>query len=430
MSTSSTLPDRARDLWENDFVKIAVTLLGVYAGYLFMGFLLGYGLSGQLNSLRRLTFLIVVYGIAALVVNLQWGYAGLFNIGVAGFMAVGTYVSIILYRPLPANTPTGTLPGLGLPLPVAIVGGVLAAALVGYVAALPSLRLREDYFAIVTLAFAEIIRITFKSSTLQEFTVLGVQLGTGGARGIRSYPNPIDQFYGGTGRSIVTFFTNAGIERSLVAGWTFVVVLGLVLAGVYWFINRLGFSPFGRVLKAIRDDEEATASLAKNTASFKIRAFVIGTAVLGFLGVLWQGSQGYVDPSLFVPELTFFVWIALILGGSGSNTGTVIGTILFIGVIYLGPNYVRRVIEHFVSFGGQPGSFASAVNALGALDPEPFLVYTLGQVYALRVVLTGLVLIWLLKNRPDGIFGDRREIASAIDLERRVSDRQGSDDHE
>jgi branched-chain amino acid transport system permease protein len=297
--------------------------------------------------------------------------------------------------------------------------------IVAYLAALPSLRLRDDYFAIVTLAFAEIIRITAKSSELLEFTVLGVRLGTGGGRGIRTFPNPIDQFFEGVGAPLVDFVISMGIDGSLVSGWAFVLVLAVVLSAVYLFIVRLGESPFGRVLKGIRDDEEATSSLAKNTGSFKIRAFVLGCAVLGLLGILWQGSQGYIDPTLFVPQLTFFVWIAVIIGGAGSNTGTVIGTILFVGIVYQGPNYLRRLVENFVDVGGiSAGTFPSIINSLIAGDTGPILVYTLEQTSALRIVLTGIFLIWLLKRRPEGIFGDRREIASPIDIESKVADRR------
>jgi branched-chain amino acid transport system permease protein len=420
------LPDSLAVYWESDVVKIGATLAAVYLLYVVAGFLLGYGLSGQLNSLRRLTFLIVLYSIGALVVNLHWGYSGLFNIGVVGFMAVGVYTTTILTRPVAGQTPTGTLPGLGLPLPIAIVGGVLAAALVGYVAALPSLRLRDDYFAIVTLAFAEIIRITAKASELQEFTVFGTTLGTGGGRGIRTFPNPVNQFFEGTGAPVVDAVSGT-VDGSLVAGWAFVLVLTGVLVCVLWMIVRLAGSPFGRVLKGIRDDEEATTALAKDTNSFKIRAFIIGSGILGFLGIIWQGSQGYISPGLFVPQLTFFIWIAVIIGGAGSNTGSIIGSILFVGTIYLGPGYVRRLIEEFVSLSGRAATFPDALAALAGGDVSGILLYTLDQTSALRVVLTGVLLIWLLKRRPDGLFGNRREMASSIDVESRVRDRQSSD---
>lgn len=420
----AALPDRVATWWENDVVKILSTLVGVYLLYIFMGHLLGYGISGQLNSLRRLTFLIVVYGIAALVVNLHWGYSGLFNIGVAGFMAVGVYTTTILSRPIAGQNPTGTLPGLGFPLPVAIIGGILAAAVVGYLAALPSLRLRDDYFAIVTLAFAEIIRMTFKSSELLEFTIFGTTLGTGGGRGIRTYPNPINTFFEGPGAPIVDAVSSAGIEGSLVQGWALVVAIAILLAVVYYLLVRIGESPFGRVLKGIRDDEEATESLAKHTSSFKIQAFVIGTGILGLLGVVWQGTQGYIDPSLFSPQLTFFVWIALIIGGIGSNTGTVIGSILFVGIVYLGPNYVRLLVKNAVELSGTVGTFPQAIHALTVGNVDPFLLYLFDQTNALRVVLTGVLLVWVLKTRPSGLFGDRQEIASAIDLQSAVADRR------
>lgn len=419
------LPDWAAGYWDHDAVKIFGTLAAIYVLYLIVGVVLGYGLFGQLNSLRRLTFLIVVYGIAALVVNLHWGYAGLFNIGVAGFMAIGVYTATILSRPVPGQNPTGSLPGFGIPLAIAVVAGVLVAAGAGYAAALPSLRLRDDYFAIVTLAFAEIVRITFKASELQEVTVSGWTFGTGGGRGIRTFSNPVRVFFDTTGQPIVTVAENVGIDGRLVASWAFVWVLLSVLVGTYWLIARLSASPFGRVLKGIRDDEEATASLAKRTSSFKIRAFVIGCGILGLLGIVWQGaSSGYITPGRFVPELTFFIWIAVIIGGAGSNTGTIIGTILFVGLVLEGPAQLRRLVEQLAGLSGTAPTFPDALAALAGANFDPILLYVFDQTSALRVVLTGVLLIWLLKRRPQGLFGDRREIASSINLEERVTRRR------
>ena len=419
------LPEWAAAYWERDLVKILGTLGVVYALYLLAGVILGYDLSGQLNSLRRITFLIVVYGIAALVVNLHWGYSGLFNIGVVGFMAIGVYTATILSSPVAGQNPIGSLPGFGVPLPIAAVVGILVAAAAGYVAALPSLRLRDDYFAIVTLAFAEIVRITFKSSVLQEVTVFGWTFGTGGGRGIRTFSNPVRNFFNTTGQPIVAAVESLGIDGQLVSGWAFVFALLLILIGTYWLISRLSASPFGRVLKGIRDDEEATQSLAKETSSFKIRAFVIGCGILGLLGIIWQGaSSGYITPGRFVPELTFFIWIAVIVGGAGSNTGTIIGTILFVGIIYEGPGYVRQVVEQLVDITDSVPTFPDAVAAIGGGDITPMLAYIFDQTSTLRVVLTGLVLIWLLKRRPEGLFGHRREVAASIDLEERVRSRR------
>jgi branched-chain amino acid transport system permease protein len=419
------LPDPAAGYWERDSVKIVGTLASVYALYLLVGLLLGYDLFGQLNSLRRLTFLIVVYGIAALVVNLHWGYSGLFNIGVVGFMAVGVYTTTILSRPVAGQNPTGSLPGFGVPLPIAVVAGGLAAAAAGYVVALPSLRLRDDYFAIVTLAFAEMLRITFKSSELQEVTVFGWTFGTGGGRGIRTFSNPVRTFFDTTGQPLVAAVESLGLDGRVVPDWAFVFVLFVMLVGTYWLISRLSASPFGRVLKGIRDDEEATQSLAKRTSSFKIRAFVIGCAVLGLLGIVWQGaSSGYITPDRFIPELTFFIWIAVIIGGAGSNTGTIVGTILFVGVVLEGPGQARRVVDEFVGLSGSVPTFPDALAALGSGSVDPILLYIFDQTSALRIVLTGLVLIWLLKRRPAGLFGDRREVASSIDLEERVERRR------
>jgi branched-chain amino acid transport system permease protein len=237
----------------------------------------------------------------------------------------------------------------------------------------------------------------------------------------------VRDFFDTAGQPVVAAAEGLGIDGQLVAGWAFVLVLLAILVGTYLLIARLSASPFGRVLKGIRDDEEATQSLAKRTSSFKVRAFVIGCAVLGLLGIVWQGaSSGYVTPSRFLPELTFFIWIAVIVGGAGSNTGTVVGTILFVGLVLEGPGQLRRVVEEFVGLSGSVPTFPDALGALGSGSVDPLLLYVFDQTSALRVVLTGLLLIWLLKRRPQGLFGDRREVASSIDLEERVQKRRGS----
>jgi branched-chain amino acid transport system permease protein len=151
----ATLRDRMPD---SDAFLVFVTMLGLYVLFMLIGTVLTYDLAGMISVFEQVTFFTAVYALVVLALNLHWGYAGLFNIGVAGFMAVGVYTMAMLTAP-----PTGSPPGLGLPLVVGIVGGMLAAAIIGLVTALPALRLRADYLAIVTVAISEIIRLTYNS---------------------------------------------------------------------------------------------------------------------------------------------------------------------------------------------------------------------------------------------------------------------------
>jgi len=156
--TSDDLLEPLRKLLAFDAAKVALMFLGIWVLFYALGDLRGFDLAGSISLIRRVTFLAAVYAIAVLALNIQWGYAGLFNIGVAGFMAVGAYTVAMLSSPA-----SGTPSGLGLPLPVGIIGGILAATIIGLVTALPALRLKADYLAIVTVAISEIIRITYNA---------------------------------------------------------------------------------------------------------------------------------------------------------------------------------------------------------------------------------------------------------------------------
>jgi len=408
----------------SDARLLLVVALGLYALFIVAAPLQGNDLNGTINSLRRITFLSALYGMLALALNLQWGYAGLFNIGVAGFMAVGVYTMGIL-----SSAPGSTGAGLGLPLPVGILGGLLAATLVGVIASLPALRLRGDYLAIVTLAAAEIIRLTIRSPVFQEVELAGVVVGTGGPQGMQLPENPIRiLFYQDPGafasdpallgNVLFPFFEGLGVTKTVVVGWAYAAVLLVVLGLVYWLLVRVGNSPFGRVLKAIREDELVASSLGKDTRWFKVKVFALGCALMGLAAILWRLSGGYTSSSSYMPIQTFYVFIALIIGGAGSNTGSVIGGAVFASLLFEGPLVVRRIVGNLFEIDEVPRTLFDAVGSLGGLDPAPLLAYTVTDVNisALRLVLLGVVLVYLIQNRPDGLLGHRKEVASSVDL--------------
>ena len=431
----SAVADARQWVTETDGRLVAVVMLGIYVGFtLFSAFLLPpeQFINGTVNTLQRITFLTAVYAMLALALNLHWGYTGLFNIGVVGFMAVGVYTMAIL-----TEAPTASPPGLGLPLWLGVLGGVVAAGIVGAVVALPALRLKADYFAIVTVAFSEIIRLSLLSQTFGEFTLFGTTVGTGGGRGIGLPTNPVRALYyvdpTDTSQGLTAFGDTVfgaaaalGVGSSTVVSWTYTLVLVAFVGAFYWFLVRTGNSPFGRVLKAIREDELVASSLGKNTSRFKIKAFVVGCALMGLAGILWEGSKGYTNPSVFVPLQTFYIFVALIIGGAGSNTGSVLGGALFASLLFEGPTFVGRIVSDVVEFGTTPNNFADAVAPLASLDPLPFLAYLVGNVPTLRFVLVGLVLIWLMQNRPEGLLGHRKEPAATIDLSERSRGSEGA----
>jgi branched-chain amino acid transport system permease protein len=433
-------PQTIRRLWADDAVKIAAVLAAIYTMYLLSGLVLGYSLRGQLNSIASLTFYIGVFSVLSLALNLHWGYTGLFNIGVVGFMAVGIYVMAFVSKPLYGTGGAASVGGLGLPLPVGVLAGTLAAAVLGLVVALPALRLRADYLAIVTIAMSEIVRFTLLSSTFEQFqvphTLAGdtTRVGLGGGSGlILDFPDPLlalidvlglsgayDGLVGLVGQAVPN--NPDPIVHSLVYG---VALLGIT-GGYFWLLKRTGESPFGRVLKAIREDEDVARALGKNTGRFKITSFMLGCGLMGLGGILWLMGQGAVTPNFFRPRLTFFVWIALIIGGAGSNTGSVLGGAVFAALLYQGPLYFQSLVTSVFDAGEAPASFGPAVAPLfSALDPAPFLLYTLDSVRQLQLVVMGVVLIWLMHNRPEGMLGHRKETAAAIPLGR---SKTGGDD--
>ena len=401
-----------------DAVYILAAMLGLYALFIAIGVLIGYPTTGIVQLIREVTFYVAVYAIVVLGLNLQWGYAGLFNIGIAGYIAVGVYGFGLI-----SGAPGGNPPGLGLPFLVGVLGGMLLAAFFGLITALPALRLKADYLAIVTIAFAEIVRIALGSRAFADVT--------GGGAGFSNFPdNPVNALLLSdpsstiseptpVGEVVFGLFESIGVNNPVVPlQVTYVFVIVLVLALTYVLMRRIANSPFGRVLKAIREDELVAQSLGKDTRQFKIKTFMLGCALMGLGGILWYAvGIGSVNPAdNFRPPLTFYIFIALIIGGAGSNTGSVLGAALFSGVLFLAPTYLNNVVQQFVTGIPSPNNFVDAVAPLASLEVLPLLGYFLGNLEQMRFVLIGVLLVWLMQNRPQGLLGHRIEPASSVDL--------------
>jgi len=415
-------------VWDQDAVKLVALVAGIFAFYILGGNLLGYGMRQQINSLARLTFLIGVFAMLALALNLHWGYTGLFNIGIIGFMGIGIYTTAILSKGAAAAEPAaGSTGGFGLPLWMGIIGGVIAAAIFGGLVALPALRLRADYFAIVTIGVSEIVRFTMKEKSFQKVEIAGYWTGLGGGSGLILDFDPTDQlleafgllgWYSGfvedLGGQLGVGSNPKPVFDSLLWG----LILLVFLVGFYMLLQRTGNSPYGRVLKAIREDEEATKSLGKNTNRFKIKAFMLGCGLMGLGGIFFYAEQGSITPNTFRPRLTFFVWIALIIGGAGSNTGSVAGGAIFAAFLFRGPIFFKNIVQETFDVDAA-NTFGEAVSPLTGADPVPLVVYTIDNLNQLQLVIMGLVLIYLMHNRPEGVFGHRKEPASPIGVQNR-----------
>jgi branched-chain amino acid transport system permease protein len=232
-----------------------------------------------------------IYALMALGMNVIWGMAGLINLGLVGFFAVGAYVSGLL-----------TL-RFGMPILVGVAAGTVSAALFGVLVALITVRLRGDYLAIVTLGFAEALRIVMSNE-------IWIANGTDGLSGI---PGP---FRGTLGPHLFN-----------------VLYLAIVVAAVvvlFFVIDRLANAPFGRVLRAIREDEQIAQVAGKNVVLFKVKAFGLGTAALGLAGALYGHFTSYIAPDLFAPLLTLYIKLSLLTGGLGNTKGAVLGAVLVV----------------------------------------------------------------------------------------------------
>jgi branched-chain amino acid transport system permease protein len=254
---------------------------------------------GLATYLSQLAIVIGVYAVVALGLNVQWGFTGLFNAGIAGFFAVGAYGSAILTSAA-ADTRIG---GYGLPFWVGWIAAMILAAAVAWPIGKICLRFRSDYLAIATIGVAEIIRLIARSEVWL----------TGAAAGIANLPRPL----GGAGGSPAA---------ALTANAAFLAIVAAVLLAVYLAIEALRRAPWGRMMRAIRDNETAARAMGKDIERRRLEAFMVGAALMGLGGALFAHFNRFITPESIDPMMaTFLVWIMLILGGSGNNRGAILG---------------------------------------------------------------------------------------------------------
>lgn len=302
----------------------------------------------------------IAYALAAVGLAVHFGYAGLLNFGMAGFMAIGAYgyaISILSF---------------GLPWWVGILIGCVGAMIFAFILGIPTLRLRADYLAIVTIAAAEIVRLLFTTQVFDEYTNSADGLGGyhAGFRGANPFP-PGTYGFGP--------FTYS-------ADQLWVRVFGFILLGIaVYLVWALMRSPWGRVLKGIREDEDAVRSLGKNVFAYKMQALMIG-GVFGALGGVVFALPSAVVPAVYQTSLTFFIWTILLLGGAATVFGPVVGAVIF------------WVLMAFLD------AFLPALAAVGVLP------ITSIQAATLRFILVGVALMLIVIFRPQGIFGNKREL--------------------
>ena len=318
------------------------------------------------NALRSAIGLeTVVYALAAIGLNMHFGYAGLLNFGQAAFVAVGAYGIAV------------TVVTFGLPFFLGVFVGIAGAVVLALLLGIPTLRLRADYLAIATIAAAEIVRLVFRSATLGDYT--------GGSDGLQAFDRgfyALNPFPEGT-YGISPWRFSERTTWVLVVGWALVALSLLVV----WLLMR---SPWGRVLKSIREDEDAVRSLGKNVYAYKMQALVLGGVIGAMAGFVFALGRAAVQPDLYGTAFTFFAYTVLLLGGAARVLGPVVGAAIFWVVLSLTDNLLSQAVQA----GYIPTSIMSTTQV--------------GQV---RFMLVGLALMLLMVFRPQGIFGDKKEIA-------------------
>jgi branched-chain amino acid transport system permease protein len=226
-----------------------------------------------------------IYATLALALNVMWGMTGMVNLGLVGFYACGAYISALLTVKL------------GLPIALGLAAAMLGTAAIAALTTLGLTRLRDDYLAIVTLGFAEVVRIVAENEAWL----------TRGTDGISGIPQPLKSALG-------AHFNLAYLAFCL-------VFLGIVV----FVLERVRTSAFGRALRAIREDAQIAAFAGKDVFRFKLKAFAIGGAVAGLAGALYAHYTSYIVPEVFVPLLTIYIFLAVTAGGLGNNLGAVVG---------------------------------------------------------------------------------------------------------
>lgn len=312
---------------------------------------------------------VVVYAMAAVGLNVHFGYTGLMNFGQVGFMAAGAYgVGVSVYW-------------LGWSFWVGLIFVFVYAAVLALLLGIPTLRLRADYLSLVTIAASETIRLVARSRVMKPIT--------GGVEGIDKFAEPfynlspftLGQFY-----SVGPFKYLGRDVWVLTVGWTLLILIVLM-------VRQLMRSPWGRTLRAIREDEDAARALGKNAYYYKMQSLMLGGIIGALAGLLQVIQKSSVQADTFNPVITFTIWTILIIGGVGRIWSPIVGAAIYWSLIVFVENTLRQL---------PPGIRNTLRDSIELSD------FNIGM---LRFMLVGLGLLLLVRFRPQGIFGSREEMA-------------------
>jgi branched-chain amino acid transport system permease protein len=334
---------------------------------------------GILNYLVFFAITAGIYAILCLGLNIQWGYTGLFNIGIAGFYAVGAYTSALLSGPPPGPLDWRIVGGLGLPFPIGVVGAILVSGIIAFLIGFITIRLKEDYLAIATIGIAEVIRLALKNESWLTNSVWG----------IKHIPSPLYQPIQRGISSFLTTHPDAALWiRILVSkayNWFYLGLVLAILGTLYWVSERSIRSPWGRVLRAIREDEAVASVAGKNVFQFKMQSFVLGAMIMGMAGSFYAHYAKFIDANSFEPLYgTFLIWVMLIAGGSGNSKGAILGAFVIWG-IWAGTDLMSG-----------------------------YLAFAATRVASFRIITIAIILELILVLRPQGLLGEEKVVSKMM----------------
>jgi len=304
-----------------------------------------------------------MYALLSLGLNSQWGFSGLINFSVAAFFGIGAYGTALA-------SASGSPIAAGFPPVVGLLAALALATMLALFIGIPTLRLRADYLAIASIGLAEVVRLV----------VLNQGDWTNGSAGVRGIPSffegwPVLATFPETMPTLV-FGSGPGAVVLNAPFWQALLNVGLVLAFVgvsYLVLRRAHRSPWGRVLRTIRSDEDLARALGKNTYGFKMQSFVLGSLIMALAGVFYAHLNLYVSPGDLDPITTFYVWVAVILGGSGSNRGALFGGVVIVAI--------------------REGTRALPIDAA-----------------PIRLLAIGVIIVLLMRFRPQGVLPPQKEL--------------------
>jgi branched-chain amino acid transport system permease protein len=343
----------------------------------------GWNAQGTINFLAFFATFVAIYGVITLGLNVQWGYTGVFNFGVMAFFLVGANAAAIITKPPASTEYVRYVGGFGdklafipfldssqwLPFLFGIAGAAVFSGIVAFFLSIPMLRLREDYLAIATIGIAELLR----RITIEERGLVN------GTRGLTGIPRPL----GG--------LVETGDYKFVILG---VAVVTLIV--VYLVIERGIRSPWGRVLRALREDELTTAASGKNVFSFKSQGFVVGAMIMGIGGAIYAYANGAVSPDTFTHFFgTFIFWAMLMAGGSGNNKGAILGAYVVWGF-------------WTITLQLQGYDLPTAISS---------------RIFFIRDFVLGALIVTVLLLRPQGLVPEERRVSVFVEQEDKESSR-------